>query len=807
MKQFRICLIHNTHTDVGFTGTQEEIELQQYEFLCRVISILESGNYPCFAWQCENFWQIDNFYEYACEDEKRLLEKWIRLGKIGLSGTYLNMTEIVDAETLDYWAGQARQYAQSIGANSSSAMSCDVNGYGWVLADILSNNGYKYFFGSIHTHHGMFPLNHCPACFRWQGPDGGSVLTFISEHYNLGNELGLCPNSMLSYTIHDKYSKPLDTVMFRTDKETTEKEELEAAEYRIIRYLEGLEKSGYPFEYVPVLVSGAYTDNGAPNEMICERVEKLNRILEGKTQIELTLLDDFFQKIDSSGAEIPCFKGDFPDWWAAGIGTLANSVRLYRGAQRNMRLIEKLDKERKYQNIDIRRQAMKKAGLFAEHTWSYCATVFNPWSLPNKAVELKNAAYAADFHSISERELLRLKRALGNKAPYVRRNPVWTVINPGSADRIHPVSFSIDAWEYIDGCRFAPENYELRDMDTDSVLISQLKATPRGPAYEALVFFKGDERKRIALVKKQESDNLINHNAAISTDGVRDMDSGESTVMPSKIETPYFSIKVKRGEGIVSIYDKSAGRELLTRDGISAFSGVRDVTPIPEDSGIARKLTRRSMGRNQVSFATKRYIAALSNAVITENGNVYALVELTYRLEGLERYVVRLKVYKQEPIISADIIMSVYGGMNPESIYISLPFNGTGNTYIAKTGCLMRPGVDQLPGTCQAFYAVQDGILCQNDDTDILIAMRDIPLVRFSLPEPEPVVLAESTNEIGRKPLFAWALNNYWETNFPCNIAGDYQFSVTIMAEGHDSAAEQLIKMKDIMDGGVVLSE
>ena len=50
MKNYTICLIHNTHTDVGFTGTQEEIELQQYDFLVQVINILESGNYPAFAW-------------------------------------------------------------------------------------------------------------------------------------------------------------------------------------------------------------------------------------------------------------------------------------------------------------------------------------------------------------------------------------------------------------------------------------------------------------------------------------------------------------------------------------------------------------------------------------------------------------------------------------------------------------------------------------------------------------------------------------------------------------------------------------
>lgn len=807
MKNYTICLIHNTHTDVGFTGTQEEIELQQYDFLVQVINILESGNYPAFAWQCENTWQIDNFYDFASEDEKHLLEKWIRLGKIGLSGTYLNMTELSDAQTLDYWACHAREYAKTLGVNSACAMSCDVNGYGWAFADVLSKNGYGYFFASIHTHHGMFPTNRCPSCFRWIGPDGGSVLAFISEHYNLGNELGLCPNSMLSYTIHDKYSKALDSSMLRTDRKITENEELEVAEYRIIRYLEGLEESGYPFEYVPVLASGAYTDNGAPNPAICERVDKLNRIFNDRIHIEITLLDDFFQKIDTPNTKIPTIKGDLPDWWASGTGTDANSVRLYRQAQRNLRLIDKLDKENKYHSADMRRQAMKKAILFAEHTWSYCATVFNPWSIQNKAVELKNKAYAADFHSITETALLRIKRTLGNRAPYVQRKPTWMVINPNHEKRVYPITLSIDSWEYIDGCKFEPQKYELRDDKTGCVIASQIKATSRGPAYETLIELAADEKRKIILAKKNESDNLIDHNAAISTDGIYDIASGENTISPAQIETPCFSIKVKRGEGIVSIYDKTANRELLSNNGISAFACVRDVTPVSEDSGLARKLTRRSMGRNQASFSTKREFATLSNAVITENGSVYAMLELTYQLEGLERNIVRLKIYKQQPIISASIIVTAYGGLSPESLYIALPFDRTPETYIAKAGCcLMRPGIDQLPASCQAFYAVQDGVICQKEDRDVLIVINDIPLVLCGLPEPEPVTLSNGTGDVlAQKPLFAWALNNYWETNFPCNIAGDYEFSITIMSENHKTAHEQLSKIKDFAEGCVVL--
>ena len=46
-------------------------------------------------------------------------------------------------------------------------------------------------------------------------------------------------------------------------------------------------------------------------------------------------------------------------------------------------------------------------------------------------------------------------------------------------------------------------------------------------------------------------------------------------------------------------------------------------------------------------------------------------------------------------------------------------------TWIDKTGCVIRPGIDQLPGTCQAFWCLQNGILRRGRSSDLLIASPD----------------------------------------------------------------------------------
>jgi len=37
----------------------------------------------------------------------------------------------------------------------------------------------EHLFCALHTHHGMFPMNHNPSFFWWEGPKGGRELTFV----------------------------------------------------------------------------------------------------------------------------------------------------------------------------------------------------------------------------------------------------------------------------------------------------------------------------------------------------------------------------------------------------------------------------------------------------------------------------------------------------------------------------------------------------------------------------------------------------------------------------------------------------
>ena len=119
----------------------------------------------------------------------------------------------------------------------------------------------------------------------------------------------------------------------------------------------------------------------------------------------------------------------------------------------------------------------------------------------------------------------------------------------------------------------------------------------------------------------------------------------------------------------------------------------------------------------------------------------------------------------------------------PENLYISLPFTAGEEEvkYIDKTGCIIRPGIDQLPGTNMEFYLLQNGIVMEGKEKTLTLAIKDAPLVTFGELKAHPVRLCDGKNEEkNREQAYSWVMNNFWETNFKVDLGGFYEFSYTL---------------------------
>lgn len=810
MKNWTLYLIHHSHTDIGYTERQEKLMNYHRDFILQAIQILDdihSGKLKdCegFKWQCENQWQIENFYANATAEQIEKFEKYVKTGEIGLSGNYLNMTELVDKEVLLSRTMKAKNYGERIGVKVKSGMSADINGYAWGYPDILSECGIENLLCALHPHHGMFPLYKKQQPFYWQGPNKNKVLVWCSDHYHTGNEMFLCPHGGTSYQIYDDIREELSGGFRTSGIDETKEKELDFAQTRILRYVDNLEKEGYPYDFFPIMVSGVISDNAPPNSEIAKRMNELNQIFNGKVTIKMVTLDEFFDKVRSSEVAIPTYEGDFTDWWADGVGSTANTVKICRDAQRKYDLCKKLDPENKLGKAELLESAAENIMLYAEHTWGYSSSISEPWDSLVACLEKKKDAYAINANTQISRNLDLILSKMGEVSIDAHKIQRYRIVNP------HPFRYKgvaklyVEYWEYFDGNPLDTRaRIEAYDEGTGERLVCQGHRIARAHEIEVAVDLAPGEGRTIKLKQNFDNSNTLRNHAHIGAEGIKDIVTDKEYLeTPFLIETDYFKVEFSQEKGIASILNKTTD-QCITDNRITegAFSGIYEFTPMKEGNPCE---TRRQMGRNRCSIATQRSISKLTDVSIVDSGDVFVTAKLSYELPGTKFYYVFLKIYKVAPILEARVCLHKESVWEPENLYVSLPFvtDGAGETYVDKTGCIMRPGIDQLPGTCQNFYLIQNGLLKTGKDTDIIVCIKDAPLISFGKREATPVKLCDGNNkEINNATPYSWILNNFWETNFKADLGGFYEFTYTVVADKYESPEQALEYAKAINEG------
>ena len=802
-------MIHHSHTDIGYTERQDKIIRYHSDFIRQAIRTLdafhekEEQGAERFVWQCENYWQVENFYRMAPEEEKRKFERYVKSGEIGLSVNYLNMTELVSDPVLEHALAKMEAYGKSIGHPVTAGMCADVNGMAWGYAEALYRHGVRGFYSALHPHHGMFPLYRKVYPFYWETPEGHRLLMWNGEHYHFGNELFLAPHAGTTYMIEDEFSEPIRrSLLLKESPEETARREEEIALARTRRYLENLEKEEYPYDIVPVMVSGAITDNAPPSGKIAERLRFLNERYGGQATFRMATLEEFFDAVRERCADIPVYGGDFTDWWADGVGSTPAEVKLYREAVRKYSLCRKADPQGEAGNSAYMEQAAEDMMLYAEHTWGYSSSVSEPWESLVGALEAKKGAYAVNANTCAAKNLDQIMAAEGEVSIAQDKPQRYLVYNPHAHALRTAVCLYIEFWEYIDGLRYdSSMPVVVRDEESGEVLASQVKRIARATQVEIVLALQAGEKRRLSVHLAQRAAGTPFNCAHIGAEGVEDLRADtlkEAALWPQRlrepryredeerIETERFVIETSEALGVTRIWDKKDRKELLRAgESVGAFAGVYEVTECGRMDGAAACEVRRQMGRNRKSYATKRYTARLRNRKITENGDVYAALSLEYELPGTRMYTVFLKIYKELPRIDALVRIHKESRWEPENLYVALPFTAGdgGELYVDKTGCIIRPGIDQLPGTCEDFYLIQNAMVWKAKESGSAVAVitRDAPLMALGELTAKPVTLCSGQNrERNGAMVYSWPMNNFWETNFKVDLGGFYEFAYTV---------------------------
>ncbi len=807
MRQWDIYLIHHSHTDIGYTARQEKIMLMHADFIRQVLDILDKPENKDFKWQCENHWQARNFYQLASREDRERFETYVRSGNIGLSATYLNLTELADEDVVRTHLEEAKLFGRGIDVDIKAGMIADINGLSWGMADLMPDCGVNRLFSCLHSHHGMFPGGMKQRPFYWKGPEGNQLLVWNGEHYHFGNELHFAPRGGTSYMIKDELTRLTRPEEGPPDEDKLDEIEFMILETRLERYLANMEEEGYPWNFVPFVVSGAITDNAPPFAAILPRIRKLNERHPGRFNVKMATLDDFFARLETVRDEIPVYSGDWTDWWADGIGSTPKAVSLYKDAQRRYHLVKKLGRE--LSPLSDHYQSRLGSGLedmmlFSEHTWGYSSSISEPWTAEVATLDQKKQAYAANAHTAISECLDATLRELGEVSIQVDRKQRFVIKNPHPRPISSKAVLEVEYWDSIEGKLFDPrESFELWCEEKQGTLDYQIERAARCFRMIVPLEMESGETLHVEMKSAAKTDAMAvtsKNRAYIGADGVADIDHpGEDTLYRTK--TRYFELEFAEGIGLVSLKDRRSGEELIAKAAPAApFTGVRERT----DGSRSQTDVRRRMGRNRKAPATKRSFAVMTDLKLVENGSVYTTRQLDYELDGCSFWQVFIRAYRELPLIEVSVRLHKESCWDPENVYLALPFTAGENAelWMDKTAAVLRPGIDQLPGSNEEFWLGQYGLAWQTPERSLLLALKDAPLVTLGRLEAHAIKLHDKANtELNRAPLWNWLMNNFWETNFKAEVGGFYQFDYVLKLGDSKDPKTALAEVADLSQG------
>jgi hypothetical protein len=146
-------------------------------------------------------------------------------------------------------------------------------------------------------------------------------------------------------------------------------------------------------------------------------------------------------------------------------------------------------------------------------------------------------------------------------------------------------------------------------------------------------------------------------------------------------------------------------------------------------------------------------------------------------VEGL-RLSTEIVLYDQLERIDIVNTLEMSPTTRPEAIYHAFPL-GTkrGQIYLEVAGGVMRPGLDQVPGTATDWHGIQNWFAVAEPDYTVVVASPDISLVQCGGIN---TGLWRQTMPASNGLVMSWVMNNYWFTNFPVRQTGrvTYQYSL-----------------------------
>jgi len=526
------------------------------------------------------------------------------------------------------------------------------------------------------------------------------------------------------------------------------------------KYQDRMDTVNFPYETSCIRWSG-HGDNATPDPELSEWVKGWNQTYEWP-KFHIATTETAFAAFEKAhGGELPEFRGDLTPYWEDGAASSALETAMSRNAAERIVQAEALAAMSRPEAYDVAQytEAWRNVLLYSEHTWGAWNSISdseNPFVLNQWSVKRKFAVEAARLSDVLVQE------ALGEQSGGSKEIDLW---NATSWARSEVVLLSKELSQAGD---------HAEDEHGNGVPTQRLASGELALMVDHIQPFSS-RRYRLTSKKLVSPKHPVTvHNWTLSNEMLR-------VVVDAKTGDVVELLQQGERENLVDVAKGAVNRFL--------YMGGNDVDHL-QSSG-APKITVEDAGPLVATLRIESSAPACKK-----------LVRRVRLMAGADYVWLENLVDKQRAPLNpnpgkGDQASEFAQHGNKESIQFAFPLAVAGGKMTMDVPlAVMRPEVDQLPGSCKNWLPIGRWVDVSSSERGVTWATLDAPLVEIG--GITATMLGSQKNpDIWRKKIdethlfYSWVMNNHWGTNYRAYQQGPVLFRYALRPHRGNSAAEK----------------